>query len=275
MREQSWEIEDLKEQIVQLPQEKKQIAQLLEVQRDGVQSTEDDREQLRKVKAHLLGHIQQRDHVIARLKHELCNRNESIQSLTKQMRDAVEKQENLEAINRSVAERNWDLSQTNSGLIKENWDLIMRYLPLNVMSDDVLRNQWDGLHGSISSWVDQATLEPEELEERLESLPATLDEWPELVRTHLGNGHVRMAKEYLVTQPLLLKYFINCFLAASILSEDTCLFGLHSAVVGFMRDTEQGMKLLKPKRGTCRRSSFQRPDELFDQPYSCFRENLT
>jgi DNA repair exonuclease SbcCD ATPase subunit len=271
MREQSWEILDLKEQVVQLQQEKKQITQRLEVQRDGVQSTEDDREQLRKEREHLLGHIQQQEYVITRLRHERCNRKEHIQSLTMQTRDAVQKQENLEDIIRKLTKVNEKLSEDVTACTEE----IFRLQPRNEMPDSELSDQYSTLHQLISHWVSIATKEPEQLEERLESLPSNVDEWPEPLRTHLGDGHVRLAKKYPVTQPLMLKYFIDCFLAASILSEDTCLFGLDSGVAGFMRDTEQGMKLLEPKRGRCRRAFLQQRDGLLDQPYSRFGENLT
>jgi regulator of replication initiation timing len=252
MREQSRVVQDLNKQMVQLQEEKQQIAQRREVQRDQDQATEDDRERLRTEREHLPGQIQQQDHAIARLRHELCNREEHIQSLTV-------KQESVMHINRALTAENKKLQERVNACL----GTILQLQPRNQIPDNYLIKQYDELHAHIIYWTGIA-LDGVEMEQRLESLPANVDEWPELLRTHFRDGHVRLAKEYIPTQPWMLHYLVDCFLRASILGEDTVLFGLNSVAVQFMRDTEQGMKkVFTVEKGTCRRASLQRPDGLF------------
>lgn len=245
IREQSLELRDWKKQCAKLQEVSRQNALLQDASRNRAQSIDHLREQMRQEHDELIHHLNQQRDTINHLRLELINRKTHIESLTMQTREAVEIRGNLEDANRKLKHLNRELSEN----LTECKDDLLRMQPPSQISDTEVSEHYSALHQHIARWVDDETEESHPLEQRFEALPIHGDELPEMLRKHLHNDSLKLAKKYPTAQPLVLRHLITSFLDAHVLRGDMDLFGLDAGAAAVIRGVEHGMKLLEPKRG--------------------------
>lgn len=244
-RDQSLELRDLNKQIVHLQDLNRQNEQLQENFRTRNQTTDGQKEQVRRERHELAEQYYRQEDVIEHLRHELFKRKNFMESLTVQTREANEQKSNLEVVNRKLTRQIRELSEN----LTECKDDLLRLQPPSQMSDSELSEQYSNLHQQISRWVDDRTEDSQQLEERFEVLSSTIENSPEL-RKYVQNDHLQLAAKYPNSQPLLLRHIIHSSLDACIFRDDISLFGLDTGTTRFLQGVEQGMTLLEPLRGT-------------------------
>ena len=246
IREQSLELRDWKKQCAKLQEVSRHNALSSDPPRNRSHSIDHQREQ-RQDYDELMHHLNQQRDTINHLRHELFNRKSHMESLTMQTREAVEMKENLEDANRKLKQLNRELQEN----LTECKDDLLRLQPPSHISDTEVSEQYSVLHQQIARWVDDETEESTPLEHRFDALPTSGDELPEVLRKHLNNDNLRLAKKHPNAQPLVIRHLITSFLDHHILGGDVDLFGLDPGAAAVIRGVEHGMKLLEPKRGTC------------------------
>lgn len=194
---------------------------------------------------HIYQHIDILEQDNVHLKQELHKRKAHMESLTLQTREANEDKADVEATVRKLLKQNRDLNEN----LTECKDDLLRLQPPTQISDSELVEQYSSLHQQISRWVDDETEDSQLVEQRFEILSTTNDEVPDLLRKCLANEHLRLGKKYPSSQPLILRYVIQCHLDHYIFREDIHLFGLDARHTDLLRGIEQGMRLLEPERG--------------------------
>ena len=181
---------------------------------------------------------------ISHLQHERHKRETHMEFLTEQTREANDGKERLEAEARKLQRQIRDLSAN----LTECKDDLLRLQPASQISDNEISEQFSNLDQQIAGWVDDRTEDSTALEEKIGSIK-TLDDLPELLRIFATSDHLRLAKKYPDSQPLLLRYFVHCYLQTFILSSDVYLFGLDVRNIALLQGMEEGMKQLEPCRG--------------------------
>lgn len=244
-RDQSLELRDLKKQIVHLQNINRQNEQLQETFRARNQTTDGQKEQVRRERHELAEQFYRQEDTIEHLRHELFKRKNFTESLTIQTREANEQKSNLEVVNRKLARQIKELSEN----LTECKDDLLRLQPPSQMSDSELSEQYSNLHQQISRWVDDRTEDSQLLEERFEALSSTIENSPGLLQKYIKNDYLRLAAKHPNSQPLILRHVIHSYLDACIFRDDICLFGLDTGTTNFLKGVEQGMTLLEPQRG--------------------------
>lgn len=162
-----------------------------------------------------------------------------------QTREANDGKERLEAEARKLQRQIRDFSAN----LTECRDDLLRLQPTSQVSDNEISEQFSNLDQQIAGWVDDKTEDATALEEKFGS-SKTVDGLPEMLRMFATPDHLRLAKKYPSSQPLLLRYFVHCYLRTFILSSDVYLFGLDARTIALLQGMEEGMKQLEPCRGT-------------------------
>ena len=188
-------------------------------------------------------HLEEVNH---HLEHDLQNCRSQMESLTSQAQEALETKDHVEEINRKLTMLNRELLEN----LTECKDDLLRLQPPDQMSDTEVAEHYVTLHQHIARWVDEEVDKSQELESRFEALPWKCDKLPERLREYLTDEILRLAKNHLNAQPLILRHIINSFLETHLLRKDVGLFGLGSFAAAVVRGIERGMKLLQPTRGT-------------------------
>ena len=165
--------------------------------------------------------------------------------LTEQTRQANDSKGRLEAEIRKLQRQTRDLSAN----LTECKDDLLRLQPTSQVSDSEISEGFSDIDQQIAGWVDDQTEDSTILEEKIGKIK-TVDDLPELLRMFATSDHLRLARKYPDSQPLLLRYFIHCFLQNFIVSSDVYLFGLDERNVALLQGIEEGMKQLEPRRGT-------------------------
>ena len=181
---------------------------------------------------------------ISHLQHERHKRETHMEFLTEQTREANDGKERLEAEMRRLQKQTKDLSAN----LTECKDDLLRLQPTSQVSDSEISEHFSNLDQQIAGWVDDNTEESTVLEERIAGIK-TVDDLPELLRMFSTSDHLRLVKRYPDSQPMLLRYFIHCYLQTFILSSDVFLFGLDERNIKLLQGIEEGMKQLEPRRG--------------------------
>ena len=171
--------------------------------------------------------------------------------LTEQTREANDGKERLEAENRRMQRQMRELSAN----LTECKDDLLRLQPTTQVSDNEISEQFSNLDQQIAGWVDDRTEDLTVLEDRIAGIK-TVDDLPGLLRMFATSDHLRLAKKYPDSQPLLLRYLIHCYLHTFILSSDVYLFGLDARNITLLQGMEEGMKQLEPRRGMYTYTSF-------------------
>ena len=244
-REQSLELRDLRKKIAVLQDVKRQNVQLKDELRARSETTDTQREQIRKERQELIEQLHLRDDVVAQLQNEILKRKSHMDFLTMQTREANEEKANLELANQKLTKRNRALSEN----LTECKDDLLRLQPPTQMSDSEISEQFSNLLQQISRWVDDETEDSQMLEFQFENAAAKTDELPELLRKYIRSDHLRLAKKYPNAQPLILRYIIQCYLDDCIFGDDIHFFGLDLSTTEVLKGIEQGMERLEPQRG--------------------------
>lgn len=182
---------------------------------------------------------------ISHLQHERHKRETHMEFLTEQTREANDGKERLEAEARKLQRQMRDLSAN----LTECKDDLLRLQPTSQVSDNEISEQFSNLDQQIAGWVDDKTEDSTVLEEKIGSMK-TVDDLPELLRVFATTENLRLARKYPDSQPLLLRYFIHCYLQTFMLSSDVYLFGLDVRNIALLQGMEEGMKQLEPRRGS-------------------------
>ena len=230
-----------KDQFRELRDLKKENAEL----RDALRAQSEAGVKLKEEKERLFEHIDMLDNSIAHLKQDLHKRKAHMESLTLQTREANEHKADAELTVRKLVKQNIDLNEN----LTECKDDLLRLQPPTQISDSELAEQYSNLHQQISRWVDDETEDSQLFEQRFDNLSTTGDDAPELLRKYLSSEHLRLGKKYPSSQPLILRYIIQCHLDHYIFRDDIHLFGLNPQNTILLRGIEQGMRALKPERG--------------------------
>ena len=238
-REQSLELRALNQQIVQLQEQ-------LRVRNEQIDPHKDQARKEKQERQTLIERIHQQDDTIAHREHELCQRKTLIESMTMQTREANDEKINLELIISKLARKNQELSEN----LTECKDDLLRLQPPGQISDSEIGAQFDSFHQHISRIVDDETEDLQRLELRFDNLISEDERVPKLFRKHLTADHVQLGRKYPDSQPLIIRYVIQSCLESIIFNNDNHLFGLDSRTTALLKEIEQGMKQLEPRRGT-------------------------
>ena len=244
-RDQSLELRDLKRRLAKLQEQNAQLREQNGQLREAYQAHQARGEKLSKSERNKYNeHFEMLENHISHLQHERHKRETHMEFLTEQTREANDCKSRLEAEARKLQRQIRDLS----GSLTECKDDLLRLQPTSQVSDNEISEQFSNLDQQIAGWVDDRTDESTILEEKIANLK-TVDDLPELLRMFATPEHLRLAKKYPNSQPLLLQHFIHCYLQASILSSDVYLFGLDQRNIALLQGMEEGMKKLEPHRG--------------------------
>ena len=165
--------------------------------------------------------------------------------LTEQTREANDGKERLEGEMRKMQRQMRDLSAN----LTECKDDLLRLQPTSQVSDTEISELFSNVDQQIAGWVDDKTEDAAVLEDKIRGIK-TVDGLPELLRKFATSDHLRLAKKYPDSQPLLLRFYIHRYLQTFILSGEVYLFGLDARNIALFQGMEEGMKQLEPRRGT-------------------------
>ena len=241
-RDQSLELRDLKRRLAKLQEQNAEVREENGLLREAYQA---HREKLSKSERHKYNEkFEMLENHISHLQHERHKRETHMEFLTEQTREANNAKERLEAEARKLQRQMRDLSAN----LTECKDDLLRLQPTSQVSDNEVSEQFLNLDQQIAGWIDDQTEDSAVLEGNLGSLK-TVDDLPEQFRMFATSDHLRLAKRYTDSQPLLLRYFIHCYLQTFILSGEVYLFGLDERTITLLQGMEEGMKQLEPRRG--------------------------
>ena len=245
-RDQSLELRDLKRRLSKLQEQNAQLREQNNLLREAYQAHQARGEKLSKSERSKYNeHFEMLENHISNLQHERHKRETHMESLTEQTREANDGKDRLESEVRKLHRQIRDLSAN----LTECKDDLLRLQPTSQVSDNEISEQFSNLDQQIAGWVDDKTEDSSILEEKIEGIK-TVDDLPELLRMFANPDHLRLAKKYPDSQPLLLRYFIHCYVQTFILSGDVYLFGLDTRNISLLQGMEEGMKQLEPRRGT-------------------------
>ena len=254
-REQSLELRDLKRRLAKYQEQTAQLREQNGSLREAYQAQQARGEKLSKSeKSKYSEHFEMLENHISHLQHERHKRETHMEFLTEQTREANDGRERLEAEMRRLQRQIRELSAN----LTECRDDLLRLQPTSQVSDNEISEHFSNLDQQIAGWVDDRTEDTTALEEKIGGIK-TVDDLPELLRRFATNDHLRLAKKYPSSQPLLLRYFIHCYLQTFILSSNVYLFGLDARNIGLLQGMEEGMKQLEPRRGICALSIDSQP----------------
>ena len=244
-RDQSLELRDLKRRVAKLQEQNAQLREQNGLLREACQTHQAHGEKLSKSERNkYTEHFEALENHISHLQHERHKREAHMGFLTEQTREANDGKERLEAEMRRMQRQMRDLSAN----LTECKDDLMRLQPTSQVTDNEIAEQFSNVDQQIAGWVDDRTEDSTVLEEKIGGIK-TVDDLPELLRIFATSDHLRLAKKYPDSQPLLLRYFIHCYLHTFILSSDVYLFGLDGRNITLLQGMEEGMKQLEPRRG--------------------------
>ena len=245
-RDQSLELRDLRRRLSKLQEHNTQLHEQNGQLREAYQAHQARGEKLSKSERNKYNeHFEMLENHISQLKHERHKRETHMESLTEQTREANDGKERLEAEGRRLQRQMRDLAAN----LTECKDDLLRLQPTSQVSDNEISDQFSNLDQQIAGWVDDKTEDSTVLEEKIGSIKA-VEELPEMLRIFAIPDHLRLAKKYPDSQPLLLRYFIHCYLQNFILSGEVYLFGLDARNIALLQGMEAGMKQLEPRRGS-------------------------
>ena len=181
---------------------------------------------------------------IAHLQRERHKRDQHLEYLTSQTREANDAKERLESEIRKLQRQTRELAAN----LTECKDDLLRLQPTGQVSDTEIAELFADVDQQVAGWVDDRTEDAAVLEEMIGGVK-TVDGLPELLRRFATSEHLRLVKKYPDAQPLLLRYFVHCYLQKFILSGEVYLFGLDARTVALLQGMEEGMKQLEPRRG--------------------------
>lgn len=234
-RDQSLELRDLKRRLTKLQEQNTQLREAYQAR--GEKLSKSDRNKYNE-------HFEMLENHISHFQHERHKRETHMAFLTEQTREANESEERLQTEARNLQRQIRDLSAN----LTECKDDLLRLQPTSQVSDNEISEQFSNLDQQIAGWVDDKTEDSTVLEEKFRSTK-TVDDLPELLRLFASTDHLRLAKKYPDSQPLLLRYFIHSYLQNFILSSKVYLFGLDVRNIALLQGMEEGMKQLEPRRG--------------------------
>ena len=241
-RDQSLELRDLKRRLAKLQEQNAEVREENGLLREAYQARG---EKLSKSERNKYNEkFEMLENHISHLQHERHKRETHMEFLTEQTREANNAKERLEAEARKLQRQMRDLSAN----LTECKDDLLRLQPTSQVSDNEVSEQFLNLDQQIAGWIDDQTEDSAMLEGNLGSLK-TVDDLPEQLRMFATPDYLRLAKRYTDSQPLLLRYFIHCYLQTFILSGEVYLFGLDERTIALLQGMEEGMKQLEPRRG--------------------------
>ena len=244
-RDQSLELRDLKRRTVKIQEQNAQLREQNGLLREAYEASQARGEKLSKgERSKYSERFEMLENHIAHLQHERHKREVHMEFLTEQTREANDGKERLEGENRRLQRQVRDLSAN----LTECKDDLLRLQPTSQVSDNEISEQFSNIDQQIAGWIDDRTEDSTLLEDRIGGLK-TVDDLPELLRMFATSDHLRLAKKYPNSQPLLLRYFMHCYLETFILSHEVYLFGLDSHHITLLQGMEEGMKQLEPRRG--------------------------
>lgn len=244
-RDQSLELRDLKRRLSKLQEQNTQLHEQDGILREAYQAHQARGEKLSKSERNKYReHFEMLENRVSHLQHERHKHETHMESLTEQTREANDGKERLEAEARKLQRQIRDLSAN----LTECKDDLLRLQPTSQVSDNEISDQFSNLDQQIAGWVDDKTEDSTVLEEKIGSIK-TVDDLPDMLRIFATPDHLRLAKKYPNSQPLLLRYFIHCYLQTFILSSEVYLFGLDTHNVALLQGMEAGMRQLEPRRG--------------------------
>ena len=244
-RDQSHQLRDLKRRLAKLQEQNAEVREENGLLREAYQAHQARGEKLSKSERHKYNEkFEMLENHISHLQHERHKRETHMEFLTEQTREANNAKERLEAEARKLQRQMRDLSAN----LTECKDDLLRLQPTSQVSDTEISEQFSNLDQQIAGWIDDQTEDLAVLEERIGNLK-TVDDLPEQLRMFASPDHLRLAKRYTNSQPLLLRYFIHCYLQTFILSSEVYLFGLDERTITLLQGMEEGMKQLEPRRG--------------------------
>lgn len=244
-REQSLELRDLKRRLAKYQEQNEQLREENGALRETYHAQRAHGEKLSKSeKSKYSEHFEMLENHISHLQHEQQKRETHMEFLTEQTREANNGRERLEAEIRKLQRHTRDLSAN----LTECRDDLLRLQPTSQVSDNEIFEDFSNVDQQIAGWVDDRTEDTTALEEKIGSIK-TVNDLPELLRRFASSDHLRLAKKYPNSQPLLLRYFIHCYLQTFILSSDLYFFGLDARTIALLQGMEEGMKQLEPRRG--------------------------
>ena len=244
-RDQSLELRDLKRRLANLQEQNAQLREENGLLREAYQVHQARGEKLSKSERNKYNeNFEKLENHISHLQHERHKRETHMEFLTEQTREANNGKERLEAEARKLQRQMRDLSAN----LTECKDDLLRLQPTSQVSDNEISEQFSNLDQQIAGWIDDQTEDSAVLEGKIGSLK-TVDDLPEQLRMFATPDHLSLAKKYPDSQPLLLRYFIHCYLQTFILSGEVYLFGLDERSIALLQGMEEGMKQLEPRRG--------------------------
>ena len=244
-RDQSLELRDLKRRLAKLQEQNAKLREENELLREAYQAHQARGEKLSKSERNKYNEkFEMLENHISHLQHERHKREMHMEFLTEQTREANNGKERLEADGRKLQRQMRDLSAN----LTECKDDLLRLQPTSQVSDNEISEQFSNLDQQVAGWIDDQTEDSAVLEGKIGNLK-TVDDLPEQLRMFATPEHLRLAKRYPDSQPLLLRYFIHCYLQTFILSSEVYLFGLDERSIGLLQGMEEGMKQLEPRRG--------------------------
>lgn len=244
-RDQSLELRDLKRRLAKLQEQNGQLREQNGLLRETYQAHQTRGEKLSKSERNKYNeHFEMLENHISHLQHERHKRETHMEFLTEQTREANDGKERLEAEARKLQRQMRDLSAN----LTECKDDLLRLQPTSQISDNEISEQFSNLDQQIAGWVDDRTEDSTVLEEKIGSMK-TVDDLPEILRMFATVENLRLARKFPDSQPLLLRYFIHCYLQTFMLSSDVYLFGLDGRNIALLQGMEEGMKQLEPRRG--------------------------
>ncbi|CAF9922409.1 hypothetical protein IMSHALPRED_005680 [Imshaugia aleurites] len=245
-RDQSLELRDQKRRLTKIQEQNAQLREQNGLLREACQAYQARGEKLSKSERNKYNeNFEMLENHISNLQHERHKRETHMESLTEQTREANDGKDRLEGEVRKLQRQMRDLSAN----LTECKDDLLRLQPTSQVSDNEVSEQFSNLDQQIAGWIDDRTEDPTAMEENIGSIK-TVDDLPELLRMFATPDHLRLAKKHPDSQPLLLRYFIHCYLQTFILSSDVYLFGLDSRNIALLQGMEEGMKQLEPRRGS-------------------------
>ena len=244
-RDQSLELRDLKRRLAKLQEQNAEVREENGLLREAYQAHQARGEKLSKSERNKYNEkFEMLENHISHLQHERHKREAHMEFLTEQTREANNAKERLEAEARKLQRQMRDLSAN----LTECKDDLLRLQPTSQVSDNEVSEQFLNLDQQIAGWIDDQTEDSAVLEGNLGSVK-TIDDLPEQLRMFATPDHLRLAKRYTDSQPLLLRYFIHCYLQTFVLSSEVYLFGLDERTIALLQGMEKGMKQLEPRRG--------------------------
>lgn len=245
-RDQSLELRDLKRRLSKFHEQSAQLREQNNLLREAYQAHQARGEKLSKSERTKYNeHFELLENHISHLQHERHKRETHLESLTEQTREANTSKERLEIEMRKLQRQMREISAN----LTECKDDLLRLQPTSQVSDNEIAEQFSNIDQQIAGWVDDKTEDATVLEEQMDGIK-TVDDLPELLRIFATPDQLRLAKKYPDSQPLLLRYFVHCYLQTFILSSDVYLFGLDARNIALLQGMEEGMKQLEPRRGT-------------------------